>query len=64
MGNVRLQQAIEKLRELVDLEEGLSDWEVKFVDGLARQLEALGPDFRLTETQILKIEQIHAARIG
>lgn len=64
MGNVRLQQAIEKLKELVDLEDGLSDWEVKFVDGLARQLEALGPDFRLTEPQILKIEQIHSTRIG
>lgn len=64
MAQVRLHQAIELLKELAELEDGLTDWEVKFVDGLARQLEALGPDFRLTETQILKIEQIHAARIG
>jgi len=64
MPDPKLQSAIEMLKELIDLEDGLTDWEVKFVDGLARKLEAMGPDFRMTDVQIAKVGQIHTDRIG
>lgn len=63
MPDLKLQAAIAKLRELVDLEDGLTGWEVEFVDGLARKLEAMGPDFRLTDGQINKIDQIYNDRV-
>lgn len=34
MPDPKLQSAIEMLNDLIELEDGLTDWEVKFVDGL------------------------------
>lgn len=43
--------------ELCELEEGLTPWEVEFVDGAARSR------FRYTRSQALTIEKIHRRRI-
>lgn len=48
------------LQELLDLEEGLSDWEVSFLEDLPDKIQQYG---RLTPGQIDKLEQIYNDRI-
>lgn len=45
----------EIVEALCDVDEGLSEWEVEFVDSLAKWLKDRGP---LTEKQRAKAEQI------
>jgi hypothetical protein len=44
------------LRELLDLEEGLSEWEIQFIESLFKQNRG-GRVF--TETQRAKLQQIY-----
>lgn len=46
---------LELAAELLEVEEGLSDWEVEFVESVHSQLEQ---GRELTERQIEKLEQI------
>jgi len=45
------------IRELLDLEEGLSEWEVNFLDSIVLRST-------FTDKQSSKVEQIWNARIG
>ena len=49
-------KVLDKLRELCEIEEGMNDWEVNFVDDVARRVEA---GYELTPKQIVKIQEMH-----
>lgn len=53
------------LQELLDLEEGLSDFEVTFIESLAKMRNQYGQRFQvmLSDKQISKLRQIHEDRI-
>lgn len=48
---------MELVDELCEIEEGLSDWEVEFVDSIAKALRRYGS---LTPPQRVKAEQVYA----
>lgn len=50
------------LAELLDVEDGLSEWELKFVDDLSRK--SRHPGFVFTPAQAEKLEEIHRDRVG
>lgn len=52
----------EQLKELLDLEEGLSDWEVTFVEDLSHDLNA-NENFDPAPGRILKLNEIYEQRI-
>lgn len=56
----------EKLDELLDLEEGLTDWEASFLESLEQQRRAAlcTEAFVMTDRQAAKLEAIHAERCG
>lgn len=58
----RQAEAWELLDEIDKLGDGLSDWEIEFVEDLVKR-RAGGPGYTLSEPQIIKIEQIHERRV-
>lgn len=51
----------EMLSELLDVEDGLSDWELRFVDDLSRK--SRHPTFTFTPSQAEKLEEIYRDRV-
>lgn len=47
--------------ELLDLEEGLTEREVKFIEDISKRLD--DSVYRLTGTQLLKLDQIYEQRV-
>lgn len=52
--------AIELLNSLLDLEDGLTEWEMKFIEDVGRRVNS---GDRLSPAQIAKILQIADARL-
>jgi hypothetical protein len=52
--------AREMLAELCEVEEGLTDWEVRFVDDLSKRAEL--STFRFTPRQFQTLVKIHSER--
>jgi hypothetical protein len=56
--------AVDMLRELLELEDGLSSWEVNFIDSVYKQTKEGTRPQALTQKQIDCIEKIWNQRIG
>lgn len=54
-------KAKEQVEALCELEDGLSDWEMKFVDDIANRIKSNQP---LSQKQMDKIDSIHSDKIG
>jgi len=50
--------AADLVADLCELEEGLTEWEVEFIDALARR-----DPFKLTQKELLKLMEIAAERL-
>ena len=48
------------LEDIAELEQGLTDWEMKFTDSLRSQFEARGT---LSPKQVAKLEQVHKEKV-
>jgi hypothetical protein len=46
------------LKELLDLEDGLSGWELEFVENISRRMDGENDDLSLSEKQEDKLKQI------
>lgn len=51
------------LNDLLDLDGGLTDWEVNFIEDIARTRHRLGSALQLTDNQSSKLEQIGQERL-
>lgn len=54
-------EAYKQVLEILNLEEGLSDWEVGFAEDIVRKLEAGG---LLTDKQLDTINKIHEEKVN
>ena len=46
------------LDDLLDVESGMSDWEVSFVDSVDQRRQQVGPAMPLTDKQRAKIDEL------
>lgn len=49
----------EKLNELLDMDEGLTEWELEFIDSLDQKMRSKN----LSDHQSEKLEQVYAERV-
>lgn len=54
----------EIINDLCNVEQGLSEWEVEFVDNMAERLKRTDPPYSLSTRQMVKINQIYDKVLG